>query len=163
MHFPVMILSEKPMTWEDIYDRIGPYTEAEDNPLYQEDHDHKFDYWGQGGRYAWMLGGDFHRALRDFPMIHPEDTEEELRAKCPALWEAWKKDPKGMTCEECFRSRFCFSLVLPDGTWLEPGKSAWWLGALAAYEKDIDWEVEFGKILDSCPRDWYINIVDCHI
>ena len=91
MHFPVMILSEKPMTWEDIYDRIGPYTEVEDDPMYQEDHDHKFDYWGQGGRYAWMLGGDLHRKLKDFPMIRPEDTEEELREKCPALWEAWKR------------------------------------------------------------------------
>ena len=163
MHFPVMIISEKPLDWDGVYDLIGPYSEVPDDPMYQEDHDHKFDYWAQGGRYDWMLSGDLHRALKDFPMIRPGDTEETLKLKCPRLWEAWKKNPQGQTCEECFRTWFCFCLVLPDGTWLEPGKYAWWLGAYVKYEKDIDWVAEFGKILDSYPRDWYINIVDCHV
>ena len=44
MHFPVMIISEQPMEWDDVYDRIGQYSEDEDNPMYQEDGDHKFDY-----------------------------------------------------------------------------------------------------------------------
>ena len=121
MHFPVMIISEKPMKWEDVYDRIGHYNECEDDPMYLEDWDHKFDYWSQGGRYKWMLGGEASCRLADFPMIRPEDTEEELKQKCEFLWKAWKENPKGQTCEECFRNRYCFCLVLPDGTWLEPG------------------------------------------
>ena len=162
MHFPVMILSEKPLDWSGIDDLIGPYTEDAESPMYDDDQDHKYDYWSQGGRYSWMLGGNTSCTLEDFPMIRPDDTEEILKQKCPHLWEAWKKNPKGQTCEECFRTWFCFCLVLPDGTWLEPGKNAWWLGALVKYERDMDWVVEFGKILDSYPRDWYINIVDCH-
>ena len=78
------------------------------------------------------------------------------------LWKAWKENPKGQTCEECFRTWYCFCLVLPDGTWLEPGRNAWWLGTWAEKQEDIDWVVEFGKIIDSYPGDWYINIVDCH-
>ena len=162
MHFPVMIISEQPMKWEDVYDRIGHYNECEDDSMYLEDWDHKFDYWSQGGRYKWMLGGEASCRLADFPMIRPEDTEEELKQKCEFLWKAWKENPKGQTCEECFRNRYCFCLVLPDGTWLEPGRNAWWLGVLAEEEEDIDWVVEFGKIIDSYPRNWYINIVDCH-
>ena len=95
-------------------------------------------------------------------MIRPEDTEEVLKRKCEHLWKAWKENPKGQTCEECFRTWYCFCLVLPDGTWLEPGRNAWWLGTWAEHQEDIDWVVEFGKIIDSYPGDWYINIVDCH-
>ena len=162
MHFPVMLISEHPMDWNDVFDRIGPYNEDPEAPLYREDYADKFDYWSQGGRYSWMLGGDFCCMLKDFPMIRAEDTEEDLKRKCEYLWQAWKKDPKGQTCLECFRNWFCFCLVLPDGTWLEPGRNAWWLGALAAEEKEIDWVAEFGKILDSYPPEWYINLVDCH-
>ena len=162
MHFPVMIISEQPMGWEEIYDRIGHYNEDEDDPMYREDWPHKFDYWAQGGRYDWMLGGELSCKLSDFPMIRPEDTEEELKRKCEHLWKAWKENPKGQTCEECFRTWYCFCLVLPDGTWLEPGRNAWWLGTWAEKQEDIDWVVEFGKIIDSYPGDWYINIVDCH-
>ncbi len=43
MHFPVMIISEQPMEWEDVYERIGHYKEDEDDPMYLEDWDHKFD------------------------------------------------------------------------------------------------------------------------
>ena len=51
--------------------------EDEDDPMYLEDWDHKFDYWSQGGRYAWMLGGECSCRLSDFPMIRPEDTQED--------------------------------------------------------------------------------------
>ena len=157
-----MIISESPMDWTDISDRIGCYSADEDSPAYDPEGDHKYDYWSQGGRYTWMLGGKCSCTLADFPMIRPEDTEAELRDKCPHLWQAWKENPKGQTCGECFRTWFCFCLVLPDGTWLEPGRNAWWLGAWAEKEEDIDWVAEFGRIIDSCPRDWYINIIDCH-
>ena len=165
MHFPVMIISEKPLDdLFDVLDVIGPYTEDPDDPCYVEDHDHKFDFLGLGGRYDWMLNGESSCTLEDFPMIRPEDTDEDLKRKCPRLWEAWIKNPQGETLRECFWNHFCFCLVLPDGTWLEPGRRyAWWLGTFAEYEKDIDWVVEFGKILDSYPRDWYLNLVDCHI
>ena len=157
-----MIISESPMDWDDVYERIRPYSGDDCDPLYDENGDHKFDYWAQGGRYAWMLGGKLSCRLGDFPMIRPEDDEETLKGKCGHLWQAWKENPKGQTCEECFRTWYCFCLVLPDGTWLEPGRNAWWLGEGAKLEEDIDWVAEFGKIIDSYPKDWTINIIDCH-
>ena len=43
MHFPVMILSEKPLDWSGIDDLIGPYTEDAESPMYDDDQDHKYD------------------------------------------------------------------------------------------------------------------------
>ena len=91
MHFPVMIISEKPLDWDEICDLLGPYTENSDDPMYEEDHDHKYDYWGQGGRYDWMLGGEVNCRLEDFPMIRPDDTEKVLKQKCPVFGKHGRK------------------------------------------------------------------------
>ena len=128
----------------------------------------KWDFWGYGGRWMKILNGECMCRLKDFPRIRNEDTEEILKEKFPMIYEGWEgkaadRGPGSSAFLQFLKTHYCYALVTPSGDWIEPGRYAWWLGALAAKEADIDWVEEFNRILDGFPGDYYANLIDCHI
>lgn len=168
MHFPVMVIFESGAE-SDLIDLLAPYNENlttdefGDNPL------SKWDYYGFGGRWTAILNGETWCYLKDFPRVRNEDSEAVLKEKFPQLYELWLKyDKTPLSGSDAFlkfiKTKFCYALLSPSGEWFEPGRRyAWWLGASAGKEEDIDWVEEFNKIMDGYPGDYYVQLIDCHI
>lgn len=52
--------------------------------------------------------------------------------------------------------------VVKDGQWYEKGSMGWW-GCVSDEKEQHNWNREFSKLLDECPDDTLLTIVDCHI
>ena len=163
-HYTVAVFSH---SIDEIEELLAPYNEnnadeGEYNPLA------KWDYWGYGGRWTSILNGENWCFLKDFPRIRNEDPEAVLKEKFPQLHEAWESKFKAPgsdsgTFLQFLKKHYCYALLLPSGEWIEPGRYAWWLGALAEKEEDVDWVEKFNEILDRYPGDYWIQLIDCHI
>ena len=72
------------------------------------------------------------------------------------------KDKK--TYARCCASFNTYSVLLPDGTWEEPGEMGWWGMSSESHEDGLAWELNYvDKYLKSVNPDWTLTIVDCHI
>lgn len=128
----------------------------------------KWDYKAFGGRWTALLNGEYQCRLKDFPRIRPKDTKKDLKKKFPMIYESYQKKQAPVEyVEGTFRNHlklnFCYALLLPSGEWIEPGQYAWWLGALAEREENVDWIRKFNQILDALPQDDWVTLIDCHI
>lgn len=57
-----------------------------------------------------------------------------------------------------------YAILLPDGTWYEPGKMGWFGLSNAETDAEREFDENYFKILDREKyKDYYITIVDCHI
>lgn len=57
-----------------------------------------------------------------------------------------------------------YAVLMPDGTWLEPGKMGWWGVSHSTIDEALSWEENYKtNIIDKLDPEWYITIVDCHI
>ena len=52
--------------------------------------------------------------------------------------------------------------LVKDGIWYQKGKMGWW-GSSSDEMEQSDWNMEFAKLLDNCPDDTLLSVVDCHI
>jgi len=52
--------------------------------------------------------------------------------------------------------------IIKDGKWYEKGDMGWW-GFVSDEKNQSDWNREFNKLLDACPDDTLLTVVDCHI
>lgn len=57
-----------------------------------------------------------------------------------------------------------YAILLPDGTWCEPGQMGWFGVSSASNDDSREFEKNYFKILDREKyKDHYLTIVDCHI
>lgn len=57
-----------------------------------------------------------------------------------------------------------YAILLPDGTWCEPGKIGWFGTSLASYDEEREFEKNYFNILDREKyKEYYLTIVDCRI
>lgn len=57
-----------------------------------------------------------------------------------------------------------YAILLPDGTWYEPGRTGWFGLSNAETDAEREFDENYFKILDREKyKDYYITIVDCHI
>mgnify|MGYP001082157007 CR=1 FL=1 len=57
-----------------------------------------------------------------------------------------------------------FAVVLPDGSWHEPGQMGWFGCSSASDEEAIDWEKNYiERFICGADPNWTMTVVDCHI
>lgn len=57
-----------------------------------------------------------------------------------------------------------YAILLPDGTWCEPGKMGWFGVSSANNDDEREFEKNYFNILDREKyKEYYLTIVDCHI
>lgn len=68
------------------------------------------------------------------------------------------------TYARCRAGFYTFAVLLPDGTWHEPGQMGWFGCSSETDEDGLAWEKNYVKnFLESADPNWTLTIVDCHI
>jgi hypothetical protein len=68
------------------------------------------------------------------------------------------------TYAKCQAGFSTFAVVLPDGTWHEPGQMGWFGCSSETPEDGMNWEKNYvDNFLKTADPDWTLTIVDCHI
>lgn len=173
---------------------FDPYSNYDDhgNQLTNYNPKSKWDWYSIGGRwfgYCEDFGVDpygirvsdlakktlkdqdiYNRAIRFWELYledkEPETEEEKERLK----FEIYKKEYylnryKDKETYARLQSQFStFAVVLPDGSWHEPGQMGWFGYSSETDEEAIEWEENYMErfILGADPN-WTMTVVDCHI
>lgn len=57
-----------------------------------------------------------------------------------------------------------YAVLLPDGTWHEPGKMLYFGVSAASEEDEKNWDENYYKnFIEKADPNWILTIVDCHI
>ena len=187
MHFPVIVITEDIPDDSLITAMLAPYDGNNETAphvihTYAEVREYLRSICSEDGSYEEFLllkaldEDDFetlrecNRALEIFYDIN--EKGEALSAGNPqAKWDHRAYGGRfASMMDDCrlkdfpdIRTMRPFVLVTPEGKWIEPGRDAWWLGALAAKEDDTDWRKEFSRIIGGYPETYWATVIDCHI
>ena len=61
-----------------------------------------------------------------------------------------------------YNSALTFYSVVKDGKWYQQGDMGWW-GMSSNEIDENDWNAEITLLIDDCPADTELTVVDCHI
>lgn len=137
----------------------------------------KWDYYGIGGRWEKMLivGNGLHVNSAKVKDIRWDLMEEENKSKLKPfdkfLKDTYYSDEyikKRYPTEEDYIKTFTkfstYAALMPDGTWIEPGKMGWWGLSSATAKEETEFEKNYEEnILKKVEPEWQLTIVDCHI
>ena len=160
-------------------------TDAEGNIYTTYNPDSKWDWFEIGGRWSGFLKRkDGEKVNSDF--VKNLDFSSDKKAYEDALeyWNSYvekgeKKEGEfyfynrefyknrykdAETYAKCASSFSTRAVVLPDGSWHEPGQMGWFCVTSESDEKALDWNLHYKeRFLDTANPDWMLTIVDCHI
>ena len=171
----------KILNWtdEEIYkDQIEYYNEdeiGEDGEVYSTyNPKSKWDWYEIGGRWNNSIPtnkGKVNTTKISDIIFSKEPTEEDKKIR-EKNWNHYKKLYK----EEYFKEKFgeleeyknkpiefnTYSLLLPNGDWLESGKMGWFGISFATLEEEKEFKNSYENICKEY-NDYYLTLVDCHI
>ena len=173
----------KAKTDEDFYNcephEVDDLWDAEGNLLSTYNPKSRWDWWCVGGRFSEK---EDIQKLKEYKVkLHKDDGLEDSQLKLlyPKQYDHYDrmiKDEPGAsmysseyikkiypTFSDYMRGADLYSILTPDGEWLEAGKMGWWGISAAEDEDKINWDKNFVKLIDSFDDDYYITVVDCHI
>lgn len=170
-------------TDEDFYNCTEQYDDEiwdkDGNLLSTYNPDSRWDWWCIGGRFSEEK--DIQKIGEYKVKLHKDDgiEDKQLRVLYPESAEHYDcmiKDEPGAsmysseyikkiypTFSDYMRRADLYSILTPDGEWLEAGKMGWWGISLSGDEDKINWDKNFVKLIDDFDDEYYITIVDCHI
>lgn len=160
-------------------------TDAEGNIYTTYNPDSKWDWFEIGGRWSGFLKRkDGEKVNSDF--VKNLDFSSDKKAYEDALeyWDSYvekgekkegefyfynrefykKRYKDAETYAKCASSFSTRAVILPDGSWHEPGQMGWFCATSESDEEALDWNLHYKeRFLDTANPDWMLTIVDCHI
>ena len=97
-------------------------------------------------------------------MYHSQPAMEEVKKHIDKLGWGFELKPYQSPIEDyvkrCRENAIGTFAVLVDNNWYEKGEMGWFG---ITHNENLDWSIEFQKLLDSVDDDTLISVYDCHI